>query len=150
MTTAVTIGFTPLSVADVSVGFLDQTKLVRRKSTQIDANTRSTEYVYAYGDPTQETTVTVRSGFIPKSGVVTTSILLRTQQVVTVDGLVTEQAPLEFSINWNTPGASEDTTVLRSMLCAIFSLAFNGVTSKVPNLGIIDKLNRGLTEDIFG
>jgi len=149
MTTTVGVTFTPLSVVDVSVGFLDQTKLRLRKNIVNADGSRIAEYIYAYGDPTAETVVIVRSGINTKTGVVSNSVLLRATQVVTVDSVITETAPLEFSLNWNTPGAAEDTTLIRTMMNAAYSLCFDGVVSKVPQLGIIDAINRGIVSDLY-
>jgi len=149
MTTTVGFGFTPLSVADVSVGFLDQTKLIMRKDTTNSNGVRFVEYVYNDGDPNRETVVIVRYS-VNAQGTVAVAILLRTTQVVTTDSIETEVAPIEVSLNWNMPGPAEDTTVIRSLIGAAFSLSFNGVTSKVPNLGIVNAINRGLVASLYG
>lgn len=65
---------------------------------------------------------------------------------MTVDGDETERAPIEANMFWITPGRSEDPSAVLSMLGSLFSLAFDGLTSKVPNDGTINALNRGATE----
>jgi hypothetical protein len=75
---------------------------------------------------------------------------LKTVETVTVDSVVTETQPVIVSMAWSTPGATEDTAKLMAMLGTIFGLTFNGVTTKVPNLGILDKTNRGVVDNLYG
>jgi hypothetical protein len=75
---------------------------------------------------------------------------MKTVQTVTVDSVVTEVAPVIASFSLTIPGASEDTASILAMVGTLYSLTFNGVTSKVPNTGTIDALNRGLVAGLFG
>jgi hypothetical protein len=147
MTTTVSLANMPSSPTDVAVNFLNQANLVRRSLTPT-SNGISAEYVYAAGDPTLETTVLL-STQVGKDGALRTSISLKTVQIVTVDSVITETAPIIVSMAWTTPGATEDTAKILAMLGTCFGLAFNGVTSKVPNTGIIDKTNRGLVDNLY-
>jgi hypothetical protein len=148
MSTTVGLSNMPSSTTDVAVAFLNQANLRERKSSQ-QGNQISTEYVYASGDPTYETSVLVTSALDEKNNVLRSSISLRTVQTVTVDSVVTEVDQVIASLSWTTPGRTEDTTKVLAMLGTLYSLAFNGVTSKVPNTGTIDAINRGITEGLF-
>jgi hypothetical protein len=148
MSTTVGLSNMPSSTTDVAVAFLNQVNLRERKSSQ-QGNQISTEYVYASGDPTYETSVLVTSALDEKNNVLRSSISLRTVQTVTVDSVVTEVDQVIASLSWTTPGRTEDTTQVLAMLGTLYSLAFNGVTSKVPNTGTIDAINRGITEGLF-
>lgn len=147
MTATVTLANMPSSPTDVAVNFLNQALLKRRKFTVVGGQI-STEYVYASGDPTQETSVLVTVNVNEAANTIRTSISLKTVQVVT-DTVVTEVAPVIVSITWTTPGAAEDTAKLIAMIGTCFGLVMNGVTTKVPNTGIIDALNRGIADDLY-
>lgn len=149
MTTTVSLTNMPSSPTDVAVNFLNQANLIRRSLT-VAANGISAEYVYAAGDPTLETSVLVSSQANSASNTLRTQISLKTVQVVSVDSVVTETAPVIATISWTVPGASEDTAKVLAMLGTLYGLAFNGVTSKVPNTGIIDKTNRGIVDNLYG
>lgn len=149
MTTTVQLANMPTSPTDVAIAFLDQSKLIRRSGTVNPDGSYTAEYVYSDGDPSQETTVSVRTAPDVKNNVVRHSFRLRTVQSVSVDSVVTESAPIEVIINVNAPGVMEDTAKVLSMIGTAFSLTFNGVTTKVPNAGILDAMNRGLIQDLF-
>lgn len=148
MTTTVSLANMPSSPTDVAVNFLNQSNLVRRNLTA-NSSGISAEYVYAAGDPTLETTVLVSTQANANSNSLRTSISLKTVQTVTIDSVVTEQAPVIVSMAWTTPGPTEDTAKILAMLGTLFGLAFNGVTTKVPNTGIIDKTNRGIVDHLY-
>jgi hypothetical protein len=146
MTTVVSLANMPSgSPTDVSVNFLDQSKLALR-SQGFDAQSQifTAEYIYTDGDPTIETTVSLRVAPDVKNNITRNSLRLRTSQTVTVDSIVTETAPAEVIISWNTPGPLEDVSKLMSMIGTAFGLTFNGVTSKVPNTGILSMINRSI------
>lgn len=150
MTTTVALANMPSSPTDVSVNFLNQANLKLRSSQFASGGAIQSEYVYAAGDPTTETSVLVSVNPDTKNNVQRISISMKTVQTVTVDSVVTEVAPVIASISLTIPGASEDTAKILAMVGTLYSLTFNGVTSKVPNTGTIDALNRGITTDLFG
>lgn len=149
MTTVVTLANMPSSAADVAVKFLDQTKLVLRESGKSADGSSFAEYVYADGDPTTETLVTWRIAYNAKTGVNRISCRLQTVQVVAVDSVETERAPIVQQWTIEAPGIMEDTAAIMSMVGTTYGLLFDGVTTKVPNLGIIDSVNRGLLKDLY-
>jgi hypothetical protein len=150
MTTVVTIANQPSSAIDVALKPFDQTKLLPRKQTaSADGLTVICEYVYADGDPTTETSVSVRVAVDPKANTQRFSILLRSVQIVAVDSLEVERAPIEVTLGWTTPGPMEDSRKVLDIIGSAFCLAFDGVTTKVPNLGIIDALNRALVGGLY-
>lgn len=150
MTTVVALANIPTSSpTDVAVYFLNQALLSRRKST-VDGNSITTEYVYTGGVAQTPTTVLVTVDTNVKTNTVRTSISLRTVQTVTVDDIVTETEPVIVTISWTMPGSSEDTSKILGMIGTLYSLTFNGVTTKVPNSGTIDKLNRSIVDSLFG
>jgi hypothetical protein len=77
------------------------------------------------------------------------SITLSTTQVVLVDDVETERAEVFATLTFVTPGRMEDAGDVLDMIGTLYSLAFNGVTSKVPNTGVIDSLNFGILDDIY-
>lgn len=149
MSTTVALANMPSTPTDVAVAFLDQSKLIRRSGSVNPDGSYTAEYVYSDGDPNKETTVSVRTAPDVKNNVIRHSFRLRTIQTVEVDSVVTESAPIEVIINVNTPGVMEDTSKVLSMIGTAFSLTFDGVTTKVPNAGILDAMNRGLIQDLF-
>lgn len=151
MTTTVTLANMPSTPADVSVRFLDQSKLVARAANPVLLATGGlvSEYVYNDGDPTTETSVTVRVNADPKTGIVRNSIRLSTIQTVDDGTDVTEIAPIEVVLAWNTPGVMEDPQAVLDMIGTAYSLAFDGVTTKEPNATIISAINRGLINDLY-
>jgi len=77
------------------------------------------------------------------------TVRLETLQTVEVDSEVTEQAMCAATIGLSMPGVMEDTDKALSLLGSAFSLFFDGVTTKVPNSGIIDSMNFGLVNDLY-
>lgn len=151
MATVVTLANMPSTPTDVAVNFLDQTKLKLRSSTvSTDGLALASDYVYADGDPSSETTVAVRMNIDPKTWIVRHSIRLKTRQTVVVDDIPSEDQPIEVVISWNTPGVPEDSTKVLAMIGTAFSLTFDGVTSKVPNTGIQSEINFGLLGGLYG
>lgn len=148
MTTSVALANMPTPATDVTLGLLDQSKL-RAKSVEKLSNGIRSIYSYADGDPTTPTVVTVTQTYDAKNGIVGTSVKLETVQTVTVDSEVTEVSPVSVTVAFNTPGQMEDADAVLDMIGTAFSLLFDGVTSKVPNTGIIDALNFGLTGDLY-
>jgi len=149
MTTTVALANLPSSPTDVAVKMFNQA-LFKRRSFKVTNDGVVAEYVYAAGDPTKETSVLVSSSVNAGNNTLRTQISLKTVQTVTVDSVVQEEAPVIVSMAWTTPGASEDTGVIAALIGAVYSLTFDGVTSKVPNTGIIDQTNRGLVESLYG
>lgn len=149
-TTAVLVNMPTSSPTDVAVYLLDQTKLtLKSEVASADGRTNTATYVYADGSLAYETLVIVTSSRNLKTGVLNTSIRLTTVQTVAVDSLPIELTPIEVVIAWNVTGPVMDATALLRMIGTAYSLAFDGVTSKVPNGGIIGALARGLTHEIY-
>lgn len=144
MSTTITLPYTPLTAVDVSVGFLDQSKLEEIETSSV-AGGRISKYVYNDGNPQLPTQVTVRS-IVNKDGSLNASITLSTVQVVTVNSDDPIVQPATATFNWQLPGVEYDASILMKLLTSVFSLGFNGVTSKVPNTGIVEAVNRGLTK----
>jgi len=150
MTTTITLANMPTSPSDVAVKLLDQSKIFRTKSQVSDAGrTISVDYVYKDGDPTYKTTVRVSQTIDEAKNQIRSTLSLQTVQVVEVDSTVTETAPILASLSWVTPGIMEDAGQVLDMIGTLYSLTFNGVTTKVPNEGIIDSFNFGVLDDIY-
>lgn len=149
MTTVVELVNLPSSSpADVSVLFFDQSKLALLSTEKLANGGIRSEYIYNDGDPTVDTTVSYQVIPDVKKGTIRTSIRLATTQVVTTDSVLVERAPFEATMFWISPGRSEDPGVILNALGSLYSLAFNGVTTKVPNEGTINLLNRSVTDVI--
>jgi hypothetical protein len=134
----------------VSIYLLDQSKLKQDVDSQsADLLSKSSTYIYADGDPVLSTKVIVTRRDDPKQGLVHMTVRLETLQTVEVDSEVTEQAMCAATIGLSMPGVMEDTDKALSLLGSAFSLFFNGVTTKVPNSGIIDSMNFGLVNDLY-
>jgi hypothetical protein len=151
MTTVVTVENQPTgSATDVAVDFLDKTDL-KLKSQTSSANglINTATFVLADGSELVETKVIVKTDADVINNVLRCSIRLITDQVVTVDGEEAERAPIEAVIAWNTPGRWEDSAKVIKFIGTAYSLVMNGVTTKVPNTGILSTMNRGLLSQIF-
>jgi hypothetical protein len=151
MTTVVTYDNIPLSSpADTALYFLDQTKLALQKQTvSQDGLTTTAVYKYAYGDPASNTRVIVTRRDDPSQGLVHCTVRLETRQTVVVDSVETESQVAACTVGISMPGAMEDTAKTLTFLGSAFSLFFDGVTSKVPNAGIIGKMNFGVIADLY-
>jgi hypothetical protein len=149
MTTTVTLANMPSVATDVAVCFLDQTKLVQR-SIETDAKSGLIRVVYVYndGDPTLETTVSLQTS-VDSAGRVRSSILLKSWQTVVIDTADPVVEPIEVQLAWILPGPSLDSTQMLRMIGTAYALAFNGVTTKVPNTGIFSSINRKLLEQAY-
>ena len=149
MTTTVTWQNMPTSPTDVAVKFLDQSKLEQR-SLSISANglVRQGEYVYNDGSLAYSTTVSVQVVTDPKTGITRNSIRLSTDISIDVDGVVTVE-PVEASVGWAVKGTVRDIDKLSAMLGTAYALAFNGVTTKVPNTGIMSAVSRQLVSELY-
>jgi hypothetical protein len=150
MTTTVVLANMPASATDVAVKVLDQTK-IRRVKLAVSDNGRTilADYVYKNGDPTTPTTIRIQQTVDPVKNLIRSSITLSTTQVVLVDDVETERAEVFATLTFVTPGRMEDAGDVLDMIGTLYSLAFNGVTSKVPNTGVIDSLNFGILDDIY-
>lgn len=139
------------SATDVAIKFFDQLILEESKTFVIDKGLNTaTEYILETGSALNKTSVVVRVVVDPVTGRINNSIRLTTDQVIAIDGVVTETKPVEVVLAWNIPNASEDTRDLMDLISGVFALAFNGVTTKVPNLGTLNAINRGRTSGLFG
>lgn len=152
MTTTQLLANMPSTTAtDVAVYFLDQS-LFKLRKTEIDKarNTIVAEYVYASGDADMETTLLVTHQLDVVKNVQRITWSLKTVQTVDVDGVITESEPAIVSITVTSPGRFVGVGQYSRMLGSAFALTFNGVTTKVPNLGILESLNRGLAAELYG
>lgn len=151
MTTVVSLGNIPTSSpSDVSVYLLNQANLTFQKQTvSSDGLTVTAYYVYASGDPAADTLVTVTQRQAPNQGLIHTTIRLETMQTVTVDSVVTEEQLIACTIGISTPGTMEDTAKVLSMIGSTFSLFFGGVTAKVPDADVINKMNFGVINSLY-
>lgn len=138
---------------NAAIGLLTHAS-VDQKATVVssDGATRTTEYVYATGDPADNTTVTVRIAWDSKNDVVRHSIRLGTTEDI-VNGEIVTRRPVEVVIAWNTPGmVISDTTQMLAMIGTAFALlagSFDGSTG-VPALGVMNAINFGITESLWG
>ena len=138
------------SPTDVALYFLDQTKLALQKQTvSQDGLTTTAYYKYAYGDPASNTRVIVTRREEPSQGLIHCTVRLEIRQTVTVDSVETESQLAAVTIGISMPGAMEDTAKALTFLGSGFSLFFDGVTTKVPNAGIIGKMNFGVISDLY-
>jgi hypothetical protein len=150
MATVVTLENIPsASPIDTAVQTLDQTKLrLIDVESSTDGRVRKASYVYADGVSNIDTLV-VATRTISKDGTYRHSISLQTIQKVVVDSVLVEEAPIEVVIVWNTPGQMEDTDLVLAMVGTAYSLTHDGVTTKVPNSGVIDLMNRGIVGSLY-
>lgn len=149
MATVVTLANAPSTAVDTSVKPFDQTKFVLRDSGKSADGSLFSEYVFADGDPLTETLVTWRSYADTRKNVTRITCRLQTVQIVVVDSIETERLPIVVQTTIEVPGVMEDTAKVMSLIGSAFSLTYDGLTTKVPNLGIIDAVNRGLLKDLY-
>jgi hypothetical protein len=150
MTTTVDLANMPTAGTDeVVVQLLDQTKLKPRGIENLSGGGRRCAYSYADGDPSTPTTIIVTQTYDTKNGIIGTSVKLETVQTVTVDSIVTEVAPVNVTIAFNTPGPMEDSAGVLNMIGTAYSLLFDALVSKVPQTGIIDAMNFALIADLY-
>jgi len=151
MTTTVSLANIPTSSpSDTALYFLDQTKLsLQKQIVSADKLTQTAYYVFADGDPNTPTLVTVTRREDLSQGLIHHTIRLETVQTVTVDSVVTEQANASATIGFSVPGPMEDDDQIIAFVGSAFSCLFNGVTTKVPNAGIIAKMNFGVINDLY-
>lgn len=143
MSTTVSMENIPTNPVDVSVHRFTTGDFKYRLSSVPPANGEIVaEYIYLGGDPTVETTATYRTSF-DKEGVKRSSLRLRTIQKVTTDSVVTEIAPIDVIVSWNTPGVYEDPAAVMKMIGCAFGLTFGTLSSKVPQNEVVNAINRG-------
>lgn len=139
----------PTTPTDVAVNFIDQSALELRQSTfDVKSATYTAEYVLNSGDVTRNTTVSALVR-LNKDFSVFYSLKLRTIRTVTVDSVITEEAPADFNISWSLPSIQDDGAAVNAMLGAAYGLTMNGVTTKVPNTGIVGALSRALVAQLY-
>jgi len=140
----------PSTPTDVAVNFMDQSALELRTSAfDPKSITYTAEYVLNSGDVTRNTTVSLLTR-VNKDQSVFYSVRLRTIRTVTVDSVLTEEAPADVTISWSVASVQDDAASVLAMIGAAFSLTFNGVTSKVPNTGNVGVITRSLIGQLFG
>lgn len=150
MTKVVTLANMPASYSDVSVDLLDQTKLELQDSQTFANGDILATYILNDGSQEYTTKVEVRVSYDAKRGVTKNSIRLTTNEVVTEGSVELSNSPAEVQLSWALPGPQYDTRAVMRMIGSAYSLAFNGVTTKVPNLGILDAITRGLVANLYG
>lgn len=148
----VVIGNIPGSATDVAVPLLDQTKLViepRLGQTSPDGNNISVVYKYEGADPTLETYVTVGVLYIPAQDVTRRSIKLSMTESNDASGVVVKR-PVIVSLEFTTPGRfmADPQQVLKAIGC-LYSLCFVTLSTKVPQLEVINALNYGRVSGIY-
>jgi hypothetical protein len=141
MTTSVVLANLPTNPVDVSVNRFASGDFKLRSLT-ISGDQFVGEYIFVGGDPTIETLATYQTAVSGKDGVKRSSLRLRTQQTVTVDSVVTEIAPVDVTVAWNTPGLYEDPTAIMKMIGCAFGLTFGTLSSKVPQNEVVNAINR--------
>lgn len=151
MTTTQALANMPATTAtDVAVYFLDQTLLKYRKDlSDPSKNLIAAEYVYASGDPDLETTVLVQYQLDVQKNVQRVTLSLKTVQTIDVDGTIVESEPAIASITVTSPGRYVGVGQYARMIGTLYGLTMNGVTTKVPNTGILENLNRGLASKLY-
>lgn len=151
MTTTVSLANMPSTPSDVAVKFLNQS-LLKHVGSQILSDKITVEHTYRYagGSPVTPTFVRVRQSSDAKANTVRTAVALLTTQTVVKDDLQVEEAEVSATITVVTPGAAEDAGQILDMIGTAYALWFDGVTTKVPNEGIIDSINFGLLEELYG
>jgi hypothetical protein len=151
MTTTVDLANLPSTPTDVAVNFFTFANFKRTKEVVSDGGTKvQTYYRLTGGDVTKPTTILVTQRADVKSGSLNTTIRLETVQTVTVDDVVTEVKPVAVTIGLEAPGAMQDTADVLSLIGSVYSLWFKTVTSKVPNTGVIDSINIGVLNSLYG
>jgi hypothetical protein len=93
--------------------------------------------------------VSVQCVLDPKSGITRNSVRLSTVITVDVDGIITAEEPIEVSMNWSVKGAVRDIDKLSALLGTAYGLTFDGVTTKVPNTGILSAISRQITAELY-
>jgi hypothetical protein len=149
LTTTVTLANAPSSYVDTSIAMFDQTKLLLRKST-VQGKSIKAEYVYNDGDPLTETSVEVTIIPDAKSGMIRIGCRCITVQTTVVDSNDPVYAPIETGVYMNVPGTMADTAKVLKLLNSTVSLLWDGLSTKVPQTGIIDAINRGLITNLYG
>lgn len=114
-----------------------------------DGRSIDSHYLFTGGNLEDTTSSHSRYTVNPKTGQITNSWNLTTRQVVTVDGVITEDAPWKGLIQVETPGVVYDILDLSRFMQCLVSLAFNGVTSGVPNTARLVKYQRGLIGQLY-
>lgn len=150
MTTTVDLANLPSTPTDVAVNFLTFSNLLKTgESASADGLRKDASYVLNSGDPTTPTNVIVSQRTDPKTGIIHSTIRLETVQTVTVDDVITEQAPVAVTIGVSAPGIMEDAADVLSLIGSAYSLWFKTVTSKVPDAVVIGKINRGVVSSLY-
>ena len=149
MSTTIALANMPSTPTDVAVNFIDQSK-IQLESLVKEGTATLANYVYADGSLANATLISVRVSIDPKTGLHRHSIRLTTDQTVTVDGVVSEVSPVAVELNWTFKGYARDVDALSAMIGTAYSLAFNGVTTKVPNTDTLEAISRGLIHALFG
>jgi hypothetical protein len=149
MSTVVVWANKPTSPTDVAVNFFDQTKLtLRSQSFDSKLSLYQAEYVLSDGSPLTETTVSAQAR-INTDKSVRFSLLVRTVRTVTIDSVLAESGNADITIAWTVPSIQDDAAATISMIGSAFALLFNGVTTKVPNTGIISELQRFVVNQLY-
>lgn len=143
MSTTVVISNLPTNPVDVSVHRFTTGDFKSRPGFIDKDGSYVQEYVFTGGDQTIETAVVYRTLQEAKTGIKRSSVRLRSVQTVTTDSVVTESAPIDVVIGWNTQGPYEDAAAVMKMIGCAFGLTFGTLSSKVPQIEVVGALNRG-------
>jgi hypothetical protein len=138
------------SPADTALYFLDQSKLVFQKQTVSQDNlTLTSYYKYADGVRAENTRVIVTHRTDPVAGMSHFTIRLETKGHVVVDSEETSAVMAAATIGLSVPSVMEDTAKMLAFIGSAFSLFFDGVTSKVPNAGVINPMTFGVIDSLY-
>jgi len=150
MTTTIAYSNKPTATAtDVAIKMFDQSDLeLRQNSYDPKTNAFLAEYVLNDGDRARPTTVSAIAR-VNKDLSVFYSLKVRTYRTVTVDSVIKEDEPADFNISWSQASLQDDITAVLAMLGAAYGLLMDGVTTKIPNEGVIGKFNLALVTGLY-
>lgn len=151
-TMTVTLANQPSTPADVAINHFTYANFLRTSAVvSADGLRKEATYELTSGDPTKPTIVTATQRVDVKNNVVHSTIRLETVQTVTdADDVVLEEAPIAITIGVSAPGRMEDTAAVLSLIGSAFGLWYTTLTSKVPQPALINKINRGGIDALFG
>jgi len=155
MTITASVANQPSSGVDTTLKPFDQTKFAVRKDSVLDKSTGEimSEYVFTDGSTSDETVVTVRST-PQRDGSISHSIKVVSRYLEIDDSgtpdVVLVDVPISVTLAWASPALSRDPGVILEFILSCITLVYNGVTTKVPNEGLIGKLQRSITGSLYG
>lgn len=147
----VTLANQPSTPADVAINHFTYANFLRTSEiASADGTRKEAIYELTTGDATKPTIVTVTQRVDVKQNVIHSTIRLETIQIVTDGDEILEEAPIAITIGVSAPGRMEDTAAVLSLIGSTFGLWYTTLTSKVPQPGLLNILNRGGVGALFG